>query len=87
MIRELVFSWEAWVIWYMTAGITYTVISNRKRKAESKKAALPGWQIATPLEPEQDQPKSAPNLVSMNYEGQENVFDIRSKPEKPDWMR
>jgi hypothetical protein len=91
VIRELVFSWEMWVIWYGTAAFVFTIRHLRKGKKED---TSPKWEaiLGSPGTETDIQDIPRTQKISLNveedvpvpYEGQ--VVNIRSKPEKPDWM-
>lgn len=93
MIRELLFSWEAWVIWYGTVAFVWTTYRFRKN---SKTEESPKWdEIASKPETVQgyvDIPRAEKMSLNVEEDGEPptyrgEVIDIRSKPDKPEWMK
>lgn len=91
VIRELVFSWEMWAIWYAVTGIVFGGLKLLRKGNDSEK---PLELIAYTHQDTETQDVPAYSKISLNIEDDEprtvirgEVIDIRSRPEKPDWMK
>lgn len=82
MIRDLVFSWEAWLVWYTTAGISWMTYQGCRIHRPTETKIIRPFPPEEPPEPDDQKPV----LIMANQED-DNVFDIRAKPDRPDWMK
>lgn len=82
MIRDLVFSWHSWVIWYGTTAFVWTATQGRRRDKHNEPTIYKPFPPEEPPEPDDQKPV----LIMANQED-DNVFDIRAKPDRPDWMK